>query len=74
MREKAVRREAVESSSLKSVGYAPESRTLEVEFHHGAVYQYLGVPPNVHEALMRAESKGTFLNREVRDIYPYERR
>ena len=56
------------------MGYAPESRTLEVEFHHGAVYQYLGVPPNVHEALMRAESKGTFLNREVRDIYPYERR
>jgi hypothetical protein len=69
-----VRREAVESSSLKSVGYAPESQTLEVEFHHGAVYRYLGVPPTVHEALLRSESKGAFLNREVRDIYPYERR
>ena len=69
-----MRREAVESSSLKSVGYAPESETLEVEFHHGAVYRYLGVPPTVHEALLKAESKGAFLNREVRDIYPYERR
>ena len=68
-----MRREEVESSSLKSVGYAPESRTLEVEFHHGAVYRYLGVPPSVHEALLRAESKGAFLNREVRDRYPYER-
>ena len=68
-----MRREAVESSSLKSVGYAPESRTLEVEFHHGAVYRYLGVPPTVHEALLRAESKGAFLNREVREVYLYER-
>lgn len=55
------------------MGYAPESRTLEVEFHHGAVYRYLGVPPTVHDALMKAESKGAFLNREVRDAYPYER-
>jgi hypothetical protein len=69
-----VRREAVESSSLKSVGYASESQTLEVEFQHGAVYCYLGVPPTVHDALMKADSKGTFLNREVRDTYPYERR
>lgn len=68
-----MQRETVESSSLKSVGYAPESRTLEVEFHHGAVYRYLGVPPSVHEALLRAESKGAFLNREVRERYPYER-
>ena len=51
-----------------------ESQILEVEFHHGAVYRYLGVPPTVHEALMAAESMGAFLNREVRDTYPYERR
>lgn len=56
------------------MGYASESQTLEVEFQHGAVYRYLGVPPTVHDALMKADSKGTFLNREVRDIYPYERR
>lgn len=68
-----MQREAVESSSLKSVGYAPESQILEVEFHHGAVYRYLGVAPSVHQALLQAESKGAFLNREVRDRYPYER-
>lgn len=69
-----MRREAVESSSLKTVGYAVSSQTLEVEFHHGAVYRYLGVPPTVHEALMKAESMGAFLNREIKDVYPYERR
>ena len=68
-----MRREAVESSSLNSVGYEAESQLLKVEFHHGAVYRYFGVPPTVHEALMKAESKGTFLNREVRDVYPFER-
>ena len=55
------------------MGYAAESLTLEVEFHHGAVYRYLDVPPTMHDALMRVESKGAFLNREIRDIYLYER-
>ena len=56
------------------MGYASKSQTLEVEFQHGAVYRYLGVPPTVHDALMKAESKGAFLNLQIRDVYPHERR
>lgn len=56
------------------MGYGNRDRTLEVEFRNGAVYRYLGVPRTVHEALMKAESKGSFFNLHVRESYPYERR
>lgn len=65
----ALKRVPVESSSLASVGYEPSSLDLEVQFHHGAVYIYSDVPPQVFDALMAAESKGRFLNSEIRDVY-----
>jgi hypothetical protein len=64
-----MKRLPVESSSLSSVGYDESSRTLEVQFVHGAIYVYSGVPPEVHEGLMAAESKGRYLNSEIRDVY-----
>lgn len=56
---------------MKSVGYKPQSEVLEIEFQSGAIYQYFGVPKEVHEGLMSAESKGRFFNREIRDSYEY---
>jgi KTSC domain/AAA ATPase domain len=46
--------------NIRSVGYALEARTLEVEFHSGAIYQYSGVPETIHQGLIRAASKGTY--------------
>ena len=51
-------REPVESSALASVGY--DRDVLEVEFVNGSVYQYVGVPVWVYEALMMAQSYGRF--------------
>lgn len=53
-------RESVASSAISSVGYDPESETLEVEFSSGAVYEYYGVPRKVYRSLMSAPSKGQF--------------
>lgn len=64
-------REAVESSTMKSVGYEATSRILEIEFESGAVYQYLGVSARVYEELLGAESKGRYFNSEIRDVYRY---
>jgi hypothetical protein len=66
-------RTRVTSSSLASVGYSPTTATLEVEFKHGAVYQYLDVPTEVFEAFLAAESKGTFFNSTVKNCYSYRR-
>lgn len=68
-----MKRAPVISSSIRSVGYAPEERVLEIEFVGGGVYRYLDVPSEVHEALLEAESKGTFVNRAIKGRYRYQR-
>ncbi len=54
------------SSDLASVGYDPESETLQVAFHSGSVYQYFHVPAFHHEGLMNAPSKGGYLNEHIK--------
>jgi hypothetical protein len=61
----------VASKSLVSVGYDAEASELEVEFHGGRVYRYAGVPPSVHEWLMRNPRKGGLFNRTIRDKYAH---
>ena len=64
-------RVAVSSSNLSSVGYDPDSQTLEIEFHHGGVYQYAGVPREVFEGLISAESQGKYFHANIKNRYPY---
>lgn len=64
-------REPVNSSALASVGY--DRGVLEAEFVNGSVYQYVGVPVRVYEALMMAQSYGRFFNEHIRDRYQYVR-
>lgn len=64
-----MQRTEVESTTLRSVGYEPAEGILELEFTSGAVYQYFDVPVSVWQGLLRAESKGKYFNREIRDDY-----
>jgi hypothetical protein len=53
----------LDSSSIASIGYAPEQQVLELEFRQtGEVYQYFDVPAEEHAAFLAADSKGTYLN------------
>ena len=69
----AMRKQSVASTNLASVGYDEETRTLEVEFLNRRIYQYYGVPHDVHDQLMQAPSKGQFFNAHIRDSYPFSR-
>ena len=60
---------SVRSSNIRSVGYDPESSTLEVEFNTGSIYQYSNVPESEYEGLMNATSKGMYLNRNIKGRY-----
>jgi hypothetical protein len=61
---------ALESSALFAVGYDAETQLLCVEFRSGAVYDYLGVPQDIHAGLLNAPSKGRYFNRVIRDQFP----
>ena len=66
-------RTPVTSTTVKSLGYEASTKTLEVEFNSGAIYQYMEVPASVFTDLMRASSHGSFLNRHIRGHYEYVR-
>lgn len=59
-------RKIVRSSNLASVGYDSASRTLEVEFNNGGIYQYHSVPQPVFNELMSASSHGEYFDRNVK--------
>jgi KTSC domain len=64
----------VSSSNLASVGYDPNTQTLEIEFLHGGIYQYSGVPSSVHSGLMAASSHGSYLDQHVKKAgYAYRK-
>lgn len=65
-----MKRERVDSSSLASAGYDPRAHVLEVEFRNGGVYQYLEVPDEEYQEFRSAESKGRYLNTEIKGNYP----
>ena len=66
-------RNQVASSNIASIGYDTTTQTLEVEFQSGWVYQYYGVSEFLHQEIMRAPSKGQFLNQYIKNAYPYSR-
>jgi len=64
-------RQPVSSSNLRSVGYDPATRTLEIEFHSGGIYRYVGVPEAVYWGLMGAASKGSYFADFIKGIYRF---
>jgi len=65
-------RTPVKSSNLASVGYESSSSTLEIEFHGGGIYQYDGVPQEIYDGLLSADSKGKYFHRNIKNGgYPY---
>lgn len=63
-------RTLVASSNIRSVGYDSQTKTLEVEFHSGGVYQYANVPEVVHNSLLMSNSKGAYFHDHIKDRYP----
>jgi hypothetical protein len=66
-------RQAVESTTMRSVGYDQTEQILELQFQCDAVYLYLDVPPAIYRELLEAESKGRYFNSEIRDAYEFVR-
>ena len=63
----------VESSSVDSIGYDPGTRRLYVRFVGGRGYVYYDVDRSVFDALSAADSKGRFVNSEIKGAYDYRR-
>jgi hypothetical protein len=70
----------IESSNIKAIGYDPQNRIMEVEFGkdveagywHNRLYHYFEVPPEMHQALLDAPSKGEFLYANIAFEFTYK--
>lgn len=68
-----MKRTTVQSSNIASIGYDLKSRTLEIEFLDGSVYQYFDVPETLFNGIMKADSHGKYLNEYIKGHYRYSR-
>ena len=74
-------RHKVTSTHLKSVGYSPIRKKLEVEFTDGSVYVYNEVPPHIYDKLREADKDpkakktvGEFFADHVRFKFKYKQK
>lgn len=63
----------VSSSNIAAVGYDAANQTVYVQFLNGSTYAYKGVPEHEFENLRTAPSVGSYLNRNFKNVYAYER-
>ena len=63
----------VGSSNIESIGYDGQNQIVYVRFLNGTLYIYKGVPIHDFEGLLNAPSIGSFLHRNFKNVYPYER-
>ena len=61
---------AIISNNIKSADY--DERGLVVVFHSGKEYTYPGVPRELYEDLLVAESAGRYLNSQIKPFYPHK--
>ncbi|MGD1816121.1 MAG: KTSC domain-containing protein [Pleomorphochaeta sp.] len=65
--------QSVSSSNIDAIGYDMENQEVYVRFLNNSLYVYRGVPQYEYDGLLNAQSVGTYLNRNYKNVYPYER-
>ena len=62
----------VDSSNVEAIGYDSDNQELHVRFlKYGATYVYYDVEEWVFQEFMQADSKGTYLNANIKTQYQY---
>ena len=67
-----MKREPVESTAIKSIGYNEDKKLLEIEIlETGRIYKYFDVPLEEYLDLLDAKSLGEYYNRVIKEKYEY---
>jgi ATP-dependent DNA helicase RecG len=63
----------VSSSSIAAIGYDKDMSILEVEFHHGQIYQHTGVSEKVYMQLINSPSIASFYINEIKSNFEFQK-
>jgi len=61
----------IESNSINKVKY--EFGILEIVFHNGGYYKYFDVSEDIYESFLSSNSKGSYFNKCIKNIYKYQK-
>ena len=59
----------LQSSSLRSASYDPETKELDIGFQNGRTYTFQDVPPDVFQGLQDDPSPGSYFNQKIKGKY-----
>jgi hypothetical protein len=63
----------VSSSNVAELGYDPDNQIVYVRFLDNRLYVYKGVSQSEYDGLLNAPSIGSYLHRNFKNVYVYER-
>ncbi len=66
-------RAGVSSSAISEQAYDIEKRALTLKWQGGGVYEYRGVPPELYIRFLQDESKGAFVNQQIKGHFSERR-
>ena len=66
-------RKNISSSDISSIGFEPQSQTLEIEFKSGGIFQYFEVSENIYNTLVNSISIGKYFNQYIKGQYNYKK-
>jgi len=66
-------RKPLKSSKLRAAGYDERSRTMEIEFINGDVFEYKSVSPETYRQLMASPSPNSFFEDKIEEAFSGKR-
>ena len=60
------------SAVIAAYAYDTASKTLEIRYHSGKIYHYLGVPEKIFKEMRATMVKGIWFNRHIKGKYPFQ--
>jgi hypothetical protein len=61
-----------QSRSIRKIEYDPKEQWLDITYNTGKIYRYSMFPEHKWLALLKAESAGSYVNDDVKGIFPYK--
>ena len=62
-----------QSSNVDSIGFDPDTESLEVRFKHGGTYRYEGVSAQKYQELMAAPSVGKHIHTHIKGSHKHSK-
>ncbi|MCA9473825.1 MAG: KTSC domain-containing protein [Nitrospira sp.] len=64
----------VDSSNIEAIGYDPDNQELHVRFlKSGETYVYYSVEEWIFQEFLQSDSKGIYLNTNIKDRFQYSK-